>query len=106
MFKITTVKALLFLAHVKPYYSFLHNAFIVCFLLPVYFFAIRGVRHILENKMRVLLFVFIGFQVVTVSLTSENWDGRFLLPVLPWVFIVSALGISAFRIERPGEIKP
>ncbi len=30
----------------------------------------------------------------TVSMTSENWDGRFLLVILPFVFICSAVGIS------------
>jgi hypothetical protein len=96
MFKITFIKAILFLGHIKPYYSIFHNVFIGCFLYPVYFFALRGAKLIPNNKLCVFILVFIGFQVITISLTSENWDGRFLLPILPWVFILSSFGISDF----------
>jgi hypothetical protein len=100
MFKISFIKAILFLGHIKPYYSFFHNVFIGCFLYPIYFFALRGAKFIPKNTLYVFILVFIGFQVITISLTSENWDGRFLLPLLPWVFILSSIGISEFFQKR------
>ena len=44
MFKISLLKAILFLGHIKPYYSFLHNLGIICFLYPVYFFTLKSIR--------------------------------------------------------------
>jgi len=94
--KITILKALLFLGHAKPYYSLSHNVFIIGFLVPTYFFAIKGFKNLPLANIKVFCLIFIVFQILTVSLTSENWDGRFLLPVLPFVFILSAIGLSAF----------
>jgi hypothetical protein len=94
MVKISIIKGLLFLAHIKPYYSLLHNVFIACFLYPIYYFTIQGFKSISKNKINVFTVVFLVFQFLAISLTSENWDGRFLLPILPWIFIYASIGIS------------
>jgi hypothetical protein len=93
--KIFFLKLFLFLGNVKPYFSTFHNAVIVLILYPLYFFAGRGFlkfpRHRKEN------YFIAGFaiaQVLTVALTSENWDGRFLVPVLPFVFLLAANGVA------------
>lgn len=94
MIKISLLKVILFLGHIKPYYSLFHNLMIGCFLYPVYFFAVKGAKLMSKNRLYVFIVVFLGFQILIVSLTSENWDGRFLLPLLPWIFILSSFGIS------------
>lgn len=91
--KLSGLKALLFIAHAKPYYSVLHNLAIVLFLLPVYVLAIRGYR-LCANPAKMLVLVYFGVQTAVVALTSENWDGRFLVPLLPWVFMLAGLGLS------------
>ena len=91
--KISTIKGLLFIGHIKPYYSRVHNALIIGFLYPIYFFAAKGYKLLPTKKVKLFIFMFIGFQFLAVSLTSENWDGRFLLAVLPFIFVLSALGI-------------
>lgn len=97
-FKITGLKFLLFLGNVKPYFSLFHNAMIVVFLYPLYFFAITGFRHFTSNrKEHYFIAGFVIMQTATVSLTSENWDGRFLIPVLPFIFLLSAVGINHWR---------
>ena len=102
MIKLSLLKAVIFLGHIKPYYSLFHNLIIAIFLYPVYFFAAKGARLISKNRLYVFMMVFIGFQVLTISLTSENWDGRFLLPLLPWIFIISSFGIISFLQKRYG----
>ena len=99
MIKISFIKGALFLAHIKPYYSIQHNLFIGAFLYPLYFFAIKGFTLIINHRFKIFMGVFVGFQLLTVCLTSENWDGRFLLPVLPFVFIFGAEGINQ-RLEK------
>ncbi len=81
-------KIFYFLTHVKPYYSSGHNIWILATLLPAYIFAIIGfVKAIIRTSVIVLNTVLIGFAI-------EDWDGRFLMPVLPFVFILAALGFD------------
>ena len=94
-FKITTFKLLLFLGNVKPYFSLVHNVLIMGFLFPLYFFAIKGFQNFPSNrKEHYFVAGFVIMQCAIVSLTSENWDGRFLIPILPFVFMLSAVGIN------------
>lgn len=90
---ISLTKLLLFFANVKPYFSLLHNAMIVLLLYPLYYFAVLGYRYFPAKKLRFFLLGFIGSQAATVMLTTNDWDGRFLVPVLAFVFILSAVGI-------------
>lgn len=93
--KITTIKLLLFLGNAKPYFSLLHNGMIVGFLFPLYFFAITGFRHFTTNRNEHYFIAgFVMMQCAIVAFTSENWDGRFLIPILPFVFMLSAVGIN------------
>ena len=102
-FKLFLIKATLYLAHVKPYFSTVHNVLIVLFLYPVYGLAIIGFRHFPKSPVRLFIGIFIFCQVITIGLTSENWDGRFLLPTLPYVFILAAFG--AYRIWQKQVVK-
>lgn len=94
MARLSLTKLILFLGHIKPYYSPGHNIFIAAILYPAYFFALKGVSVLPLSGLTAFAISFFSFQVVTIALTSENWDGRFLLPVLPWVFIYASVGIT------------
>lgn len=99
--KLIALKGFLFIIHAKPYYSIWHNLIIILFLLPVYFFAIKGIKLISSKSVLVFFLTFILVQISTVSLTSENWDGRFLFPILPFIFILASFGITHFIIKLP-----
>ncbi|MGL1885380.1 MAG: hypothetical protein OCD76_02600 [Reichenbachiella sp.] len=88
------IKAGIYLIHVKSYYSFPHNAFICIILCPSYFFAILSVVRLPKSPIKTFSIVFILIQTMIVGLTSENWDGRFLLPVLPWIFLLAGAWLS------------
>jgi hypothetical protein len=103
--KISLVKTFLFLGHVKPYFSWTHNILIALFLWPLYVFGVVGIRSLPNNGLKAFIFSFIALQTLTITLTSENWDGRFLLPVLPWVFILSANGILVLLRRRLSKIE-
>jgi Dolichyl-phosphate-mannose-protein mannosyltransferase len=93
-FKLFSLKLFLFLGNIKPYFSPLHNALIVMILYPLYFFAIRAFMEFPAlRKEKYFIAGFVIAQSLTVALTSENWDGRFLIPLLPFVFLLSASGI-------------
>ncbi len=107
-FKITLVKLLLFWANIKPYYSITHVAAIVMVLYPMYFFAINGLyrlRCMQSTKHFVLAFV--SAQSALVALTTENWDGRFLIPLLPFICIMAAGSIvRCFHLYRTKQSLP
>jgi hypothetical protein len=90
--KLFLIKVALFYGNIKPYYSLLHNAAIVLFLYPLYYFACTGFKTITAyGKEKSFIASFILANGLMVGLTTENWDGRFLVPVLPFVFIVSSV---------------
>lgn len=93
--KLFFLKLLLFLGNVKPYFSTLHNSMIVLILYPLYFFAIKGFLKLPTNRNeKYFITGFVIAQALTVALTTENWDGRFLVPLLPFIFLLSAFGIN------------
>jgi hypothetical protein len=100
-------KLLLLLVHAKPYNSLLHNVLIACTLYPLYFFATLGLGRIGGKALQVFFIAFFAGTMLMVALTVEDWDGRFLMPVMPFLCI---LGAEGFR--RVGgaiglsEIKP
>jgi hypothetical protein len=92
-----------FFLHARPYYSSFHNCFTVLTLVPSYALAAWGLlsrtRHPEE---KLLLFSICFFQSLIVAVTHTSWDGRFLLVVLPIVFIFSAHG-ALCALEKGGE---
>ncbi|MFH6982054.1 glycosyltransferase family 39 protein [Marinoscillum luteum] len=97
--QLSLMKGLLYLGHVKPYFSIIHNLIIVLSLYPIYYFSIRGWKSVEMNPLKAFITIFISSQVLMVSFTSENWDGRFLLPVLPWIFLLASIGLSRSFFE-------
>ena len=82
-------------ADIRPYYSFWHNMYISVYLLPAYAAALIGFiqyRNIYaELKWFTLLYC--GIHSILIMLTYADWDGRFLAPLLPVVFIWSGMGM-------------
>ncbi len=102
--KLFFLKLFLFLGNVKPYFSVFHNTIIVLVLYPLYFLAIKGFfKFPVHRKEKYFVAGFVLAQALTVALTTENWDGRFLVPLLPFVFLLAAHGASVI-FKLPIEI--
>ncbi len=100
--KLAGLKLLVWLSSVKPYYSTLHNLASVVVLYPSYWLAWRGLRRPgLLLPVRVFAAVVFVGQGLVVMLTVEDWDVRFLAPVLPCVFALAALEATAPDVVRP-----
>lgn len=99
--KLFFLKLILFLGNVKPYFSITHNTIIVFVLFPLYFFAIKGFLYFPKHRNeKCFIAALILVQALTVALTSENWDGRFLVPLLPFIFLLAAQGINlSFKLS-------
>jgi hypothetical protein len=89
--KLVLIKISLFYGNIKPYYSTFHNTAIVLFLYPLYYLSIRGITRLAGfKKERFFIASFIIANGTIVGLTTENWDGRFLVPVLPFIFMMAS----------------
>lgn len=94
--KLFLLKLILFYANVKPYFSWTHNCFVVVFLWPMYYWAWRTLYSSFVKKEILVLVTIILFQGLIVGLTTENWDGRFLIPILPFVFVLASRAMARF----------
>jgi len=81
---------------IRMYYSTIHNSFIVLMLLPTYLFAGIGVYKYrkIYSGLFLITILYAGLNSLLVMITYADWDGRFLAPLLPMIFIWSALGIQ------------
>ena len=89
-------KLFAFFSGLKPYYSLTHRLLNVLVLWPAYWLAARGARRAVAVWLpgRVFLAAVPLLQAAVVMLTVEDWDVRFSAPVLPFVFLLAALGVS------------
>jgi len=77
----------------RPYYSRLHNGFLLATLLPAYALAGWGVsRRTADPAAKAFLMAVVVGQTGLIGLTFADWDGRHLLVILPVVFLFAAAG--------------
>lgn len=94
-FKLFLLKVFYLFVSVRPYWSLMHNTFNLMYLLLVYTLSIAGFASLIKNKVFFILLVgFLVFQMLAIGFTTNDWDGRFLLPVLVVVFVFAASGIN------------
>jgi hypothetical protein len=87
--KLFSAKAFYLLFQVRPYYSLPHNVYLLGILIPVYAgFIISVSKSRLPGRVILFALVFILTHTGIVCLTTVDWDGRFLLPMLPLIFII------------------
>ncbi|WP_414703902.1 hypothetical protein [Pontibacter sp. 13R65] len=95
-FKLILMRFLLFWAQIRPYYSFSHNACIILFFVPVYVAAIYGFWKTRLNPKYLFLSVVIVLQTVMAIAVAVDWDNRFIVPILPFVFIFASIGFNSY----------
>ncbi len=92
--KIFFLKIFWLMARVRPYYSDLHNIYILVFNLIFYFGFIYGFIKRPKNNLSInIIILFIVFSMILVGLTFADWSGRFSLYFLPLIMIFASYGI-------------
>lgn len=91
--KLFFAKVILFVTGTRPYFSIAHNVVLIVFLIGSYGLAFYGNLVTSFKFLSRFTFLFFLSQIVMVGLTSVNWDGRFLFPILPFIFIFASAGI-------------
>ncbi len=87
--KFTATKVFYMVAHVRPLWSIFHNIYNGLFLLICY--VLYGMS-LINKSVYFEIKWFSGFYFLThiigVGITAADWDGRFLMPLLPILFIL------------------
>ena len=97
-------KLFVFFSSIKPYYSLGHRLMSVLVLWPLYWLAGRGAgRAAVWLPARAFLVGVPLLQAVVVMFTVDDYDVRFLAPVLPFVFVLAALQLSSL-LTRDKEL--
>lgn len=100
--RLAATRAAVELAHVRPFYSTRHNACVIAYLILLYAFALIGFVSRASEPLCLLTAALIITQLLFVALTWADWDGRFLIHVLPHVGLFGACGVAhSYKILRP-----
>lgn len=93
--KLGLVKLWYFLSGTKPHYSLMHNSLAFISNTLLYSFSLLSVWYKSWKKEELVLIIsfFIG-NILMVVITAENWDGRFHLPLIPFLLLLSAKGLE------------
>ncbi|MBF9236043.1 hypothetical protein I2I05_01425 [Hymenobacter sp. BT683] len=90
-------KLFVFISYLKPHYSLAHRVVGVAVLWPAYWLAARAAwRPAIWRPARVFLAAILLLQTAIIMLTVDDWDVRFLAPVLSVVFVLASLEIAHF----------
>jgi len=81
------------LLHARRFYSTAHNAAVVVTLGPTYVLAVLGFLRLRDRPLAWLLAGIAGLHFLMVAATFADWDGRFLLYVLPLLDLFAAAGL-------------
>ena len=99
--KLFAAKLFYQLFYIRPYYSWGHNAAALLVLLPLYGAAVRELtRPRILPEIKLLFLVFFAISTLAVALLTVDWNGRFLMPLLPMVFLKGAGGLQQFERIR------
>ena len=95
--KIFLLKVFWLLFRARPYYSDLHNLYIIIYDIILYLSFIYGfIKRPRNNFSASVILLFILLSIILVGLTFADWDGRFSLYFLPLIMIFSSYGLLIF----------
>ncbi|RPD48659.1 hypothetical protein DNI29_08580 [Hymenobacter sediminis] len=100
--KLFALKFIVFFAQIKPYYSSFHNIAIILFIYPIYGLASMAFRKSpVTVPQRLFFLTLIIIQATSVALTLPDWDNRFIVPVLPFIFLLAAVAfVARFSVRK------
>jgi hypothetical protein len=79
-------------AHVRPFYSRLHNVALLLFLPAIYASAVYGFWRLRNEPLVLLMIAIVFYHTLTIATFFADWDGRFLLYIFPLIGVLSSSG--------------
>lgn len=100
LLKLLLLRFTYFWGQIRPYYSTIHNTAIALFFLPVYFYAVKGYTKIRQYPICTFILTVITLQTFMAVTLAVDWDNRFIVPLLPYTFAFTCIGLVAFNIKQ------
>lgn len=90
-------KMIMYVSHIRTYWSWPHNIIMIAMLWPLYFFSIQAIRRRLVSRyFATASIVYFVTHTLVISGTWADWDGRFFVPLIPLVVVVGTIGLGDF----------
>ncbi|MGI4739535.1 MAG: hypothetical protein ACRYG7_30585 [Janthinobacterium lividum] len=107
LLRLMSDKLLVFFSSINPYYSLVYKLMSVLMLWSLYYLSVRGARQaVVWLPARTFLVAVPLLQAAIVMLTVDDYDVRFLAPVLPFVFALAALQVFSLMQPSLAEQRP
>jgi hypothetical protein len=84
--KLFFLKGIFFVTHYKPYYSLVHNFYNLAFIIPAYVGLYFFAKQKSQFSIKLFVLAYLLINLLIIKLTCEDWDGRFYMGLLPFVF--------------------
>lgn len=93
--KLLLLRLLYLWGQVRPYYSTIHNAAIIIYFFPIFILTIRGLRKAKKGHTYIFIVVVLFLQSIMAMIIAVDWDNRFIVPLLPFVFYLASIGLTS-----------
>ncbi len=84
-------------AHVRPFYSRLHNVALLLFLPAIYASAAYGFCRLRNEPLTLLIIAIVLYHTFIIAIFFADWDGRFLLYFFPLIGVLASSGAVIWR---------
>ena len=84
-------------AHVRPFYSRLHNVALLLFLPAIYASAAYGFCRLRNEPLVLLMIAIVFYHALIIAVFFADWDGRFLLYFFPLIGVLASSGAVIWR---------
>ena len=87
-------KTVMYIAHIRPFWSWAHNISMAAFLWPLYYFSYQAIKkRLVTNYLSTVFVAYFVLHTLIISITWVDWDGRFFVPVIPMVIVFGVIGV-------------
>ena len=106
LLKISFLKILLFFSGWRPYYSNLHNIYLILSNLTIFFLFSSYFLNLNKKKpLEVFSVIYVGLSTIFICFTFIDWSGRFALYIIPFMMIFSSKSLSSFILFFSNYLK-
>jgi len=92
--KTAGLKIFYLIAFVRPYYSWLHNVYLVVWISLVYMFLVAGWKATSNLPIKLFVLTSIILNCGLIGISSVDWDNRFYIPMEPGIVLLAGGGVA------------
>lgn len=93
-FKAAVLKMWYLLSATRPYYSRIHNAANLTWMILMYALFLFGLRQSAETYLNTFILVVVIANCVLIGMSSVDWDNRFYVPMEPGIVVLAGGGLN------------